>query len=178
MTHRIPRLATPERLTKAALHYLERFATSRDNLRRVLMRRVVTSARLHGTDPDEGAGVIEDLLDRLAAQGLLDDATYAEGRVAALRRRGASERLVRLKLRGKGVEDDHIDAALGRWAEDTDGDDPEFAAALNLARRRRLGPFRDPDRRAETRDKDMAALARAGFDPDVARRVIETDRST
>ncbi len=173
MAHRIPKPATPGRLLKAALAYLERFAASRDTLRRVLMRRVAASARVHGTDPEAGAAEVAAILDRLAAQGLLDDRTYAEGRVAALRRRGVSERLLRLKLRDKGVADDHIDAALGRWAEDAGDDDPEYLAALNLARRRRLGPFRDPAKRAAMRDRDMAALARAGFDPDTARRVID-----
>jgi len=43
------------------------------------------------------------------------------------------------------------------------------------ARRRRLGPYRMPEVRAERRDKDLAALARAGFDYDTARRVIEAE---
>src|SRR3546814_7265925 len=41
--------------------------------------------------------------------------------------------------------------------------EPELAAAIAYARRRRLGPFRTPDARADRRDKDLAALARAGF---------------
>ena len=51
---RVPRPATPERLEKAALAYLERFAASSESLRRVLRRRVRRSAELHGTDPAEG----------------------------------------------------------------------------------------------------------------------------
>lgn len=52
---------------------------------------------------------------------------------------------------------------------------PDLAAAIKLARKRRLGPFRLPEKRAEMRAKDMAALARAGFDFDTARRVIDAD---
>ena len=51
-----------------------------------------------------------------------------------------------------------------------DGD--ERAAALSLARRRRIGPFR-PGERAAFRQKDMAVLARAGFPFEVARAVID-----
>ena len=38
--------------------------------------------------------------------------------------------------------------------------------------RRRLGPFRAAPERQERRERDLAALARAGFGYDVARRVI------
>ncbi|GAB6052368.1 regulatory protein RecX [Magnetospira thiophila] len=169
---KIPREATPERLEKAALHYLERFATSTENLRRVLMRRVRTSAHYHGTDITEGAAAIEALLQKLARKGFLNDALYAEGRVAALRRRGTAGRMVALKLKEKGLDDEIIRQALDQWAADA-GEEGELAAAINLARRRRLGPWRDPAKRAATRDKDWAALARAGFDPQTAARVID-----
>jgi regulatory protein len=57
--------------------------------------------------------------------------------------------------------------------EGEDGD--EAAAARALARRRRLGPYR-PGERAPYRDKDLAALARAGFRYDVARAVVDGER--
>ena len=44
---------------------------------------------------------------------------------------------------------------------------------MALARRRRLGPFRLPEQRADRRTKDLAAMARAGFAFDVARKVID-----
>ena len=56
---RLPRQATAAYLENAALHYLERFASSSANLRRVLMRKVARSARAHGTDPAEGAGLVD-----------------------------------------------------------------------------------------------------------------------
>ena len=51
-----------------------------------------------------------------------------------------------------------------------------MAAALAYARRRRIGPYRtDPTLRAETRLKDLAALARRGFAPALCRRVIDAE---
>ncbi|CCQ72358.1 Regulatory protein recX [Magnetospira sp. QH-2] len=172
---KIPREATPERLEKAALHYLERYASSIENLRRVLMRRVRTSAHYHGTDLEQGAAAIDAIIEKLVKKGFLNDALYAEGRVAALRRRGTAERMIVLKLKEKGLDNETIRQALDRWAEDQGTEEGEFAAAVNLARRRRLGPWRDPAKRSDTRDKDWAALARAGFSPDLARKVVDAE---
>ena len=165
------RKVTAKSLDRSALFYLERFATSADNLRRVLIRRVESSARFHGTDRDEGAAMIDNLVSRYLASGLLDDRVYAEGRVRTMRQRGSSARLIHLKLRQKGVADEVIAEALASLAGD--GTEPEVAAAKAFASRRRLGPFRLPGDREEKREKDLAALARVGFSYAVARRVIE-----
>ena len=168
-----PKKATKSHLENAALHYLARFATSAENLRRVLMRRVDRSARHHGTDAEEGALWVEDLIVRYRRAGLLDDAAYAEARAGDLLRRGTPMKGVRFRLMQKGVGSDDIDRALAAATEDTA--EPDLAAAAALARRRRLGPYAPADARAARRDKDLAALARAGFDFDTARRVIDAE---
>jgi regulatory protein len=172
---RPPKPATPARLEKAALWYLERWSATADSLRRVLLRRVRRSAEIHGTDPDEGAAAVEAIVAKCRQAGLVDDAAFARARSRTLARRGASPRLIRARLAAKGVDDATADAALADLAEETDGD-PGLAAAVALARRRRLGPFaRDPASRADRRDRDLAALARAGFDLDTARTVIDAE---
>jgi len=168
-----PKKVTPQHLENVALHYLARFATSAENLRRVLARRVEKSARHHGTDPDEGLAWIEDLIKRYRRAGLLDDGAFAEARAADLLRRGVPVRGIRFRLAQKGVGGADIDKALDVLVEDQPA--PDLAAAVSLARRRRLGPFSPAAVRAERREKDLAALARAGFDYDTARRVIDAE---
>ncbi len=182
---RAPRKITPDYLERAALHHLERFASSSENLRRVLERRVLRSARHHGSDPAEAAPWIDALIDRFRRSGLLDDATYAAGRAAALFRRGDSQRAIRGKLAAKGVAPDDIDGALdalrdevaAQTYDDDDGSaaDVERRAAANYVRRRRIGPHRPPEARAANRQRDLAALARAGFSYDVALAALEDD---
>ena len=169
---RKPRKVTATSLENAALHYLERYASSAANLRRVLMRRVVKSAEAHGTDPAEGAALIDDLIARYRKSGLLDDANYARMRADTLHRAGASARMTRAKLAAKGVAAEDIDTALDTLAETTEA--PDLAAACNYARRRRLGPWRRGDRDAY-RDRDLAALGRQGFGYELARRVVDAE---
>lgn len=169
-----PRKVSAAYLERAALHYLERYASSSANLRRILMRRVLKSAEAHGTDPDEGARMIDALIRRYQETGLLDDAGYSRMRAVSLHRRGASARMTRMKLAAKGVAADDIDAALDSLAETVK--EPDLAAAVNYARRRRIGPWRKADR-AEHRERDLAALGRQGFGYEIAAKVIDaTDR--
>lgn len=169
------RKVTERYLENAALYYLERFATSAANLRAVLMRKVLKSARYHGTDPTQGEAWVDALIARFCASGLLDDRAYGAARVATLRRRGNSARAIRAKLMQKGVDGAIIEAALDSHGRDEGArpEEEELAAAVRLARRRRLGPFAPADVRAARRDRDLAALARAGFSYDVAHRVID-----
>jgi len=168
---RPPKKATARHLDNVALWYLQRFAASADSLRRVLMRRVEKSARAHDTDRDEGAAFVEDIIARFRRSGLLDDRVYAEGRALSLHRRGVSTRGIRARLAAKGVGAEDIDAALAGLRGEMD--DPDLAAAIAYARRRRIGPYRTRGDRDELKERDLAALARQGFGYDIARRVIE-----
>jgi regulatory protein len=172
---KIPRKPNPASLERAALHYLERFASSAENLRRVLLRKVERAARHHeDIDREAAAGWIDDLIARYRRTGLLDDKVYAEARTTSLHRRGASVRKIRLSLAQKGVAATTVEAALEDLGERVEGD-VELQAAIALARRRRLGVYRLAAARADYRDRDLAALARAGFSYDIARRVIEAE---
>lgn len=164
-----PRPVTAALLEKAALHYLERFASSSGQLKRVLMRKVTRAARAHGTDAAEGERLVDDIVARYLRSGLLDDGAYAAQQAASLQRRGASRYGIRGKLALKGVDAELIERALGSLSGP---ESSEIAAAAALARRRRLGPYRANEARASHREKDLAALARAGFSLDLARRVI------
>lgn len=171
-TRRKPRKITPDSLGRIALHYLERYATSSENLRRVLIRRIRRSAEAHGTDPDEQMPHVDALIVRYQQAGLLDDQAYARMRAESLHRRGSSGRMIRMKLAAKGVAADAIDEALESLSELVANAD--LSGACNYARRRRIGPWRHRDR-SEYRDRDLAALARQGFGYDIARKVIEAE---
>ncbi|MEP4380048.1 MAG: RecX family transcriptional regulator [Alphaproteobacteria bacterium] len=167
---RKPKPATPERLRKAALSYIDRYATSAANLQEVLMRRVRRSARLHGTDMAEATGWADDIVRDFVARKLVNDRLYAENRAASLHRSGASRRKIEMSLKVKGVGGADISAAL-EALEEADPD-AEFTAACRHAQRRRLGPWRRDDRAAR-RDRDLAAMARAGFGYRMASQVID-----
>jgi regulatory protein len=152
---------TPEALEEAALKYLNRFDCSvsklRSHLRSLIRRRSGDAALVAHADG---------LLERYRASGLLDDTRFAKGLAERMQERGASQRMVVQKLRARGIARDVAETAV----RSSPGSDLEAARAL--ARRRRLGPHRPEADREANRRKDLAALARAGFDHDVAVRAL------
>jgi regulatory protein len=161
---------------RAALRYLERYATSESNLARVLKRKV---RRRCAADPENWA-LSGDAVARLVAAtvascrelGLVDDRGFAETRVASGRRRGHSDRRLRSVLAAKGVARDTAEAAIEVAAA------TEERAALIFARKRRLGPFAPAGNDGEARKRALASLCRQGFDYGLARIVATMDRET
>ncbi|MBT4673178.1 MAG: RecX family transcriptional regulator [Rhodospirillaceae bacterium] len=170
---RKPRKATPRSLENAAHYHLQRFATSSENLRRVLGRRVDRSARAHDTDRAEGLAAVDEIIARFERAGLLNDTVYAAARAASLNRHGISQRAIHAKLREKGLSANVIEAAIEALAKNHA--EPEFAAAAAYARRRRLGPYRPAEARTERRERDLGAMARSGFGYDLSLRVIDAE---
>ncbi|NVK36052.1 MAG: RecX family transcriptional regulator [Rhodobacteraceae bacterium] len=160
------RLPTEERLTRSAIHYLDRYASSVSNLRSVLKRKVSRAARSHDKDPEEFSELIELVVAKCERSGMVNDTDYAATKVASLRRRGRSQRQIEAQLKSKGVADETLYKALD--AHDSD----DWNAAQTYARRRKLGPWRTRGPLAEFRQKDMAALCRAGFSYDIARKIM------
>ena len=138
---------TAKYLMNAATFYLERYPSTAEGLRRVLNRRVAKAKMAE-------APVMENVEQAIA---------------------GSSTRATRQKLTFAGVDGDTLDRAMDALDEelDTDPAKREWQAAVALARRRRLGPFRPDKDRKDKRLRDLAAMARAGFAYDVAKKVID-----
>ena len=79
--------------------------------------------------------------------------------------------MIRHRLRAKGIAERDVHAAL----ESIRDEGSELDAAREFVRRKRLGPYRPPRERAARIRRDLAALARAGFDLDVARRALDAN---
>jgi regulatory protein len=67
-----------------------------------------------------------------------------------------------------------VDAELARQMVPEDPE-VELASALTLARRRRIGPFRDGEADEAGRRRELGVLARAGFPRPVAARALEME---
>lgn len=166
---------TAKYLQNAAAFYLERYPSTAEGLRRVLQRRVRKAQMAEAPVMDNVQQAIDAIVKKFVDAGMIDDKSFAQTKARALHRRGVSTKLARQKLRLAGIDSDTLDQAMAGLDEElhTDPGQREWRAAIALARRRRLGPYRPEKDRKEARGRDLAAMARAGFDHELARKVID-----
>jgi regulatory protein len=159
-------------LHDAAMAHLARYATTQAGLARVLDRRVERWARATGAEAEtvaQARAAVRAVVARLVAAGLVDDAAFAASRARRLTQGGRSRRAVAAHLAARGVAGDAVRAALPE-----DGQ-TELAAAAAFVRRRRIGPFRAGVADAEGALRELAMMARAGFDRETAIRALGLD---
>ena len=157
---RQPKPLDRPRLEELALAYVARFATSAAKLEAYLKRKV----RERGWD-GEGEPDLPVLIGRYVELGYVDDEGYAKARAGGLLRRGYGPRRVNQALGAAGIAEEIREKVRASANE-------ERAAAFAMARKRGFGPFGQeaPDR--PKREKQLAAMLRAGHTLDSARELV------
>lgn len=156
---RPPRPVDAARLEELALAYLARFAVSAAKLESYLKRKL----RERGWE-GEGEPPVARIVARCVDAGYIDDAAYARTKAGSLRRRGYGERRVGEALGAAGIAPDLVEEVRA-------GEGEQRRAALVFATKRRLGPFGPPCDRPQ-REKQLAAMLRAGHRLDLARAIV------
>lgn len=155
-----PKPLDPAGLEQLALAYAARFAVSAAKLEGYIRRKLRERGWQGEADPPV-AGLVE----RFVEAGYVDDESYARGKSASLLRRGYGQRRVDQALGAAGIGEAIREEVRA-------GESVQRRAALTLARKRKFGPFgADPPDRA-AREKQLAAMLRAGHPLDKARDVI------
>ena len=150
------------RLRDLAIHYVGRFATTRSKLRDYLRRKLRERGWSGDNAPD-----LDNLADRLAELGYVDDAAFALAKAGSLGARGYGEGRVRQALHAAGVAED--DGAPARELSNS----AAAENALRFARRRRLGPFADHLLDPAGRQRALAAMIRAGHSFALAKAILD-----
>lgn len=160
-----PRPVTATYLRNAALHYVSQRAASVAMVRQILERRAKKRLAVQVLDPPT-RDLIASAIAELLALGLVDDARFAGGRVATLASKGLARSRIAQGVRAKGVARDTIEAAIGDSID-------ELEQARRFVVRKRLGTLRRGGMTPESRRRDLASLARAGFAYAVASRALD-----
>lgn len=161
---RVPKPLDPARMEEMALAYVARFATSAGKLGDYLRRKL----RERGWEGESGPDIAA-LVARFVEIGYVDDATFARAKAQGLLRRGYGSRRIDQALGAAGIAEPLREESRGNEVE-------RRRAALVMARKRRFGPFglaATTDR--ALREKQVAAMLRAGHPLDHARAVVNAD---
>jgi regulatory protein len=148
-------------LNRLALHYVGRYATTTAKLSSYLRRKVLE----RGWNESESAD-IDAIVARCVALGYVDDRAFAQTRAASLGRRGYGARRIGAALQGAGI-DREIAATV------MPDDEAAYAAAEVYARRKRIGSFGDGAEDPRVRQRQLAAMIRAGHSFELAKRFVD-----
>lgn len=157
-----------------AVSYLARFDCTAAKMRQVLLRKLGKQPKPE-TDADfatrrsVSSPEVDAILARFLEVGYLNDQRFARGLAQSLLNRGLAPRKAVERLRQRGVDSELAAAVI---AELGASGETELSSACRLVKRKRLGWCRPEADRKERAQKDLGALARAGFSFDVARRAL------
>lgn len=158
---RPPKRPSPSYFENVALWYLQKYSATEALLRKTLERRVYKAKAVYDDlNLNEIEGWIVATIEKMRGLGYVNDAAYEEQKIQSLRRAGGSKRKIEQKLAEKGL----------RVTLPSD-EEAELAAAIAYVRRRRLGQWRTRVLE-KAADKDLAAMARAGFSRTTAQQAL------
>lgn len=170
---RAPKKITASYLHNAGLYYLERFAASKKHFKTVMLRKVKRSC-MHHTEQnyEDCVKMVDDLADKFEKCGLLNDQLYTDSLTSSLRRKGLSRSGIISKMIHKGISKEQTIQALEKLdcENHENTEEAEKAAALKLARKKKIGPFFIGDE--QNIKKSLGVLARAGFSYNIAIEIV------
>jgi regulatory protein len=147
-------------LNRLALHYVGRYATTSAKLASYLRRKVLERGWNESNPAD-----FEAIVARCAELGYVDDRAFAETRAASLGRRGYGARRIGAALQMAGIDRDLA-------SEMMPDDDAAARAADVYARKKRIGKYGEEPVDPKLRQRQFAAMLRAGHSFDLAKRFI------
>lgn len=168
-------------LENAGVHYLNRYASSVENFRQVMMRKIQKSCADHpDQDKDECVTLLNQTIQKFYDLGYLNDDIYAKQYIRGLLIQGKSPRAITQKLIEKSLDPQKYSQLITQSiSADFLADCPhdlDFLAALRLCKKKRIGPFNpDETKRRDNFEKDLGKLARSGCSYQSARQAIEFD---
>ena len=160
-------------LKDLAYSYIEKYSPSKQQLRVYLMKKTLTKFKTSKTKK-EISNLISEILSTLEKKSFLNDELYSESKSRMLLRRGYSINKINQSLRMKGIDQKYIKSSIEKIKNKEI--EPDFVSALRLCKRRRIGALRPDANREIFYKKDMGVLARAGFDYDLSKRVLNLDK--
>ena len=160
-------------LKDLAYSYIEKYSPSKQQLKVFLMKKVLVKFKT-SKSKKEISELIDQVLINLEQNKFLNDELYSDSKSRSLLRRGYSLNKINQSLRMKGIDQKFIKQSIEKIKNKEI--EPDFVSALKLCKRRRIGAIRPNANRELFYKKDMGVLARAGFDYDLSKRVLNLEQ--
>ncbi len=153
-------------LKKYAITYLSKYNTSKKNLDRILHNKV-HKMNLEKKDKFFLYNSINSIIVNLENKKLIDDTNYAQSKIYSLSLQGKSKIYIISYLMQKGIEKNMVEKTFKNF--ELKNPNWESESAKIFARKKRLGV-----KNSNNLEKDLAKMARAGFNYKIIKEILET----
>ena len=165
--------ATVEEMRNFAFVYIEKYAPSKQQIRTYLLKKYLKTS-IANVSKKNITDLIDVVLEDLEKTKFINDKFYSSSKAKSLIKKGSSINKIRNYLLSKGVKDKYINETLNDIKENNE--DQDFFSAIKICKKKRIGPSRDENNRSLFYKKDIGILARAGFDFEISRRVMDLEK--
>jgi len=164
--------ATVEEMRNFSFNYIEKYAPSKQQLRIYLLKKYL-KAQILNTNKKNITDLIDVVLKDLEKNKFINDQFYSQSKAKSLIKRGNSINKIRNYLMSKGVNDKYVKNTIDEIKENNQ--DQDFFSAIKICKKKRIGPARNENNRPLFYKKDIAVLARAGFDFETSKKVMDLE---
>ena len=164
---------TVDEMRNFALAYVEKYAPSKQQLRTYLLKKYLKLS-VPNVKKQDVTNLIDIVLSDLEKNKFINDQFYSESKAKSMIQRGNSINKIRNYLIGKGINETFIKDTVDKIKEDNS--DQDFFSAIKLCKKKRIGPARAEDNRPLFYKKDIAVLARSGFDFETSKKVMDLNK--
>ena len=164
---------TVEEMRNFAFAYIEKYASSKQQLKTYLLKKYLKSSALKVKKQDI-INLIDIVLTDLEKNKFVNDKFYSESKAKSMIQRGSSINKIRNYLIGKGINNEFIKDTVEKIQDENS--DQDFFSAIKICKKKRIGPARTEDNRSLFYKKDISLLARNGFDFETSKKVMDIDK--
>ena len=156
-------------LKKYAFTYLSKYDSTKKNLERILKIKVMKIKNLKKNEEKYLYKNIMQIIENLELNKIINDENFTNTKIRSLFHQGKSEFFIKNTLLKKGVDKKLINVLL----EDFENNNPNWKidSAIKFAIKKRLGKYG----KIKNKEKDLAKMARAGFNYNIALKALEYD---
>ena len=163
---------TVEEMRNLSYSYIEKFSPSKQQLKTYLLKKYL-KIKAPNVNKNNVKDLIEVVLSDLEQNKFLNDEFYSNSKAKSLIQRGSSINKIRYYLLNKGIKDKYIKKTIEKIKENNE--DQDFFSAIKICKKKRIGPGRNDSNRPLFYKKDIGVLARAGFDFETSKKIMDLD---
>ena len=166
--------ATVEEMRNFSFTYIEKYAPSKQQLKTYLLKKYLKS-KIPSIARSNISDLINVVLEDLEKTKFINDKFYSNSKAKSLLQRGSSINKIRNYLLSKGVNNKYISKTLDKIKDNNE--DQDFFSAIKICKKKRIGPSREISNRPLFYKKDIGVLARAGFDFETSKKVMDLEKN-